>query len=111
MLNSITKDTNNIVTTESWAINNANGTFSINNQKTPSSEVTRTELRGTDKNWYFEGHVSPLTNNTWNLGTAAAQNINPLRWKALYLGTADTYGDPYQPIYWNNGVPDTVSPV
>ena len=27
------------------------------------------------------------------------------RWKAVYIGTKDTYGTTKKPIYWNNGVP------
>ena len=41
----------------------------------------------------------PATNNTRTLGSAS------LRWKALLVGTADSYGSATKPIYWNAGVP------
>jgi hypothetical protein len=45
------------------------------------------------------------TGSTQTLGT-------PLeRWNALYIGNANSYGDPYTPIYWNNGVPEAVMTV
>lgn len=31
--------------------------------------------------------------------------ITNQRWKALYVGSADSYGDDYTPVYWNDGVP------
>lgn len=54
--------------------------------------------------WFFDANgksVQPTVTktNTISLGISGA------RWKSLYLGTADTYGDAYTPIYWNNGVP------
>ena len=43
-------------------------------------------------------------NNEQTLGVGGdAQSCN--RWKAVYIGTNDTYGSNTQPIYWNNGVP------
>lgn len=48
------------------------------------------------------GNINPTTNNTSSLGTGGQ---TPLRWKSLFLGTSDTYGDAYTPVYWNNGVP------
>lgn len=41
----------------------------------------------------------PLTTNTSSLGT------NTIRWKALYIGTTDSYGSATEPIYWSSGVP------
>lgn len=41
----------------------------------------------------------PNTTNTGSLG------LSTNRWKTLYIGNADTYGDEYTPIYWNNGIP------
>jgi len=33
------------------------------------------------------------------------------RWAKVYVGSADSYGDAYTPIYWNDGVPAAVTPV
>lgn len=51
-----------------------------------------------------EGIVTPATTNTYTLGTAGS-----LRWKAAYIGTADSYGSNAQPIYWNAGVPTALT--
>jgi len=40
---------------------------------------------------------------------ANGTETNARRWKALYLGTLDSYGDEYTPIYWNDGVPEPVT--
>lgn len=53
----------------------------------------------------FQGNVLPYTDNSYTLGESAN------RWQKLYIGTADGYGDPYTPVYWNDGVPAAVSPV
>ena len=50
------------------------------------------------------GHLVPKlpTNSTisnYSLG------ITDQRWNALFVGTADSYGDVYMPVYWNEGVP------
>ena len=45
----------------------------------------------------------PNTTNTGSLG------LSTNRWKTLYIGNADTYGDEYTPIYWNNGIPTQVA--
>lgn len=47
--------------------------------------------------------VRAYTTNAVTLGTTS------IRWKALYLGTADSYGATDTPIYWNNGVPTAVN--
>lgn len=46
---------------------------------------------------------SYATTNTKTLGTSS------YRWKAVYIGTADTHGAPDMPIYWYNGVPTPCS--
>ena len=57
-----------------------------------------------------DGHFIPATTNSLTLGLAAGgTEANAKRWKALYLGTLDSYGDEYTPIYWNNGVPEPVT--
>lgn len=54
------------------------------------------------------GHILP-----WKV-EAANTNVQTLgasgnRWKAVYIGTADTYGSEYEPIWWNSGVPTKVT--
>lgn len=51
------------------------------------------------------GNLIPGANNTKTLGSTSA------RWSKLYIGTADTHGDAYTPIYWNDGVPTAVTPI
>ena len=38
-------------------------------------------------------------------------STNALKVGKLAFGSTESYGDAYQPIYWNNGIPATVSPV
>ena len=111
-----------------WIIINDEGIFSINNQASP----TLIQLYGTDDGFSltnrlyinddipssspeytlyvngdsgFDGHLLPNIDNTYTLGRAEDSNVEALRWKSLFIGTADTYGDPYLPVYWNEGVP------
>ena len=66
--------------------------------------VLRPALTGTAKGIAIEAaSVTPAATNDVTLGTSS------LRWKALYLGTTDSYGGINQPIYWKNGVPDPIS--
>lgn len=57
----------------------------------------------------------PTSTNVYSLGvgnTATGNDPdNGKRWKNVYIGTTDTYGDVYQPIYWNDGVPTITYPV
>lgn len=51
----------------------------------------------------------PETNNSGSLGLGGAA---PQRWGALFLGSSDTYGDAYQPVYWSlSGIPAVTYPV
>jgi len=52
-----------------------------------------------DVNSVFPG----ANNNSVSLGTSS------YRWKALYIGTTNSYGSSTQPIYWNAGVPKAIS--
>lgn len=51
----------------------------------------------------FNGHLLPSTDEVGDLGSSTN------RWAHLYLGTDDTYGDSYTPVYWNDGVPTEVT--
>ena len=49
------------------------------------------------------GNLIPTLTNTYSLGSSS------LRWKALNIGTADSYGASNHPIYWHNGVPEAAT--
>lgn len=49
--------------------------------------------------------IYPNINNTGSLGIGMGNGTLPHRWGKVFIGTDNTYGDPYLPIYWNNGVP------
>lgn len=58
--------------------------------------------------WSFSAdgtNISPETSGAISLGTTSN------RWGALYVGSANSYGNAYQPIYWNAGVPAVSYPV
>ncbi len=65
-----------------------------------ASGVVTTGAQQFDGNKTFKGNILPQATNTYTLGASSTG-----RWKALYIGTADSYGSTTQPIYWNNGVP------
>lgn len=48
----------------------------------------------------------PAESNAGSLGLGGA---SAKRWATIFIGTADTYGDAYTPIYWLNGVPTTMT--
>jgi len=64
--------------------------FSVNN-----SERARFNTNG----HFIPKLPSNATVSNFSLG------ITNQRWKALYVGSADSYGDDYTPVYWNDGVP------
>ena len=53
------------------------------------------------------GDLIPTTTNAYSLGDNTINSEK--RWKSLFLGTANSYGSYTQPVYWNNGVPATVT--
>ena len=58
------------------------------------------ELAGSEHaRWDTSGHLKPAATNTYQLGLSGS------RWKAAFIGTADSYGGTTQPIYWDSGVP------
>ena len=69
-----------------------------------ASGVVTTGAQQFDGNKTFKGNILPQATNTYTLGASSTG-----RWKALYIGTADSYGSTTQPIYWNNGVPTATS--
>lgn len=55
-------------------------------------------------NSQFKGNIVPQANQKYSLG----EGTTPLRWSSIYVGSKNSYGDTYTPIYWNNGVPEEV---
>lgn len=51
----------------------------------------------------------PASNLKGSLGLPEITDGGARRWANLYLGTSDTYGDSYTPVYWNDGVPEAVA--
>ena len=58
---------------------------------------------------YFNPTNSTIYPYDTDTGTLGLGGNSAKRWSAAYIGTADTYGDPYLPIYWNDGVPQYLS--
>ncbi len=77
--------------------------FFVNGDSQLDGNVTITGISN------FGAAFLPLETNTFTLGRAEENNQTGLRWKGVYIGTDDTYGDKYTPIYWNNGVPETIN--
>ena len=84
-------NSNSTVYSDSYALY-VNGTSYFNNAITINGNAVPTVGAST-------------TTSTYSLGTSSA------RWASLYLGSSDTYGDAYTPVYWNAGVPAAVTPV
>ena len=72
------------------------------------AEPTLNNMLYVDGTSLFNGNLIPETNNSvqspHSLGTPDHH------WTALYIGPEEQYGDPYTPVYWNNGVPIATSP-
>ena len=49
------------------------------------------------------GHIMPSIDANSDLGSSDRH------WAHVYVGTADSYGDPYTPVYWHGGVPEIAS--
>ena len=81
-----------------------NGSTLIKNS-TNNAAFLNTITKTDGQNTYYTVSFHPATSNTGTLGTTS------YRWEKLYLGTANGYGDAYQPIYWTNGVPAITYPV
>lgn len=48
-------------------------------------------------------NLIPIETDAYDLGSS------DLKWKSLFIGTANSYGSATQPIWWNNGVPQAVT--
>lgn len=104
---------------------NITGNTTIGNSTTPSTLTVWGNVGiGTGSNDSYKLYVNGTTylnsdvtvngniipsNTNYTLGSAntAAQDQpdNGKRWAHVYIGDADTHGNVYAPIYWNNGVP------
>lgn len=102
-----------------WSEGNNNNQASISYNVITASSVTTSQLQintvGTTNkaclialsnsgtvNAYINNSTPsfyPATTNTGSLG------LSTNRWNKLYLGTADSYGGPGLPVYWNSGIP------
>ena len=80
-------------------------TFEVNGKTNLLDDLTIASGKNIDIGGSIDisGNIIPTTDQTSVLGSN--DSTDPKRWSALYIGTADTYGGPTQPIYWNNGVP------
>lgn len=109
---SITGTTN----TNNSTIENNSGVITLKSKSTMYLTTTNASsiiftIGGTARGRFnTSGHFIPEATNTYTLGLAAGgTESNAKRWKALYVGTLDSYGDEYTPIYWNDGVPEPVT--
>lgn len=52
-------------------------------------------------------NIAKLTGTAFQPGTDQSVDLgtSSIKWSKLYVGTAISYGDIYQPVYWNAGVP------
>ena len=60
---------------------------------------------------YFNNSTPSFFPATTNSGSLGLGGTSPQRWGHVYVGTADSYGDAYTPVYWNSGVPAAVTMV
>lgn len=87
---------------------NSNGTFIVGNPAAAS--VPAGAKIYIDGNSYLNGNLTV----TGNIEPAAGTQIfgsTTNRWGGILVGSANSYGNAYEPIYWNNGVPAVVSTV
>ena len=102
-----------------YYINN-NADFILNNGKVSklgiNANVSDTYILNANGSSYFGGNsynqnIIPIVDNTYTLGESTSSSNK--RWKAVYIGTANSYGANSDtlaiPIYWNNGVPAPLS--
>ena len=111
-----------------WIIKNTNGIFSINNQISnalielsgtndgfeltnrlyinetiPNSNQYTLYIGGGDT--YSDGNIIPsLTSNNDNTPNKTLGSVTN-GWSKVYIGSSSNHGNPYIPIYWNDGVP------
>lgn len=78
-----------------------------NNQNNVQNDVACIDVSRTQQE-QDEIHFYPTVTGTLGLASDGNNLVNK-RWSAVYIGTADTYGDAYTPIFWNNGVPTLVN--
>lgn len=86
-----------------YSANNAN--TSIYGEITADDKYMSFTKSNGNNGFNFNGNIVPLKDKGNSLGTSS------FRWNALYIGSADSYGDGYTPIYWLNGVPTVSYPV
>ena len=87
-------------------VNNTNVGRLVINTNDSSCLIALTQ-NNTDK-IYINTNTPSIYPWTTNKGTLGTTNN---RWQKVYIGTANSYGDAYTPIYWNNGVPAAVTTI
>ena len=87
-------------------VNNANVGRLVINTNDSSCLIALTQ-NNADK-IYINTNTPSIYPQTTNKGTLGTTNN---RWQKVYIGTANSYGDAYTPIYWNNGVPAAVTTI
>lgn len=71
----------------------------INLEANASTFANRTGIQITSTGDVVPVQSEAAHTNLQSLGSSTA------RWKALFIGDADTHGGPGQPVYWSDGVP------
>lgn len=85
------------------AITNFGNTITIGSSNANWAHFTSTQPFYFNTTMSVDGNVLPYSTQTYNLGSSTG------RWKAVFIGTADSYGTTSQPIYWKDGVPTPLS--
>ena len=60
-------------------------------------------------NSFFHGTTTHNGSILLSSNGAGSLGQSGIRWTSVYIGSADSYGDAYTPIYWNSGVPTAVT--
>ena len=109
---SITAGTNISITSESSGAITITSGHSLSLSSDSSQDLSITSANdviltdGSSKIAKLTGTAfQPGTDQSVDLGTSS------IKWGKLYVGTAETYGDEYTPIYWNDGIPTEVAVV
>jgi hypothetical protein len=86
-----------------WAIKNESGAFSLSNSS------TSTILNGTDDGFEMEPRL--YINSTIPATPTYALSVTGDAYVStrVHIGAQETYGSPYLPIYWLDGVPTNVT--
>ena len=99
-----------------WGVSIRNGLLAITNfgnTLTIGAQNSSWAHFVSDQDFYFSndiqvnGTLKPYVDSSVLTGTRDLGDSTH-RWKALYVGTADSYGNTGQPVFWNTGVPQAI---